>query len=191
MKQCCRCLIEKAVDDFGINRATSDGRQYACKICIRKAEMSWSKRSPEHKAKRTKLKVAKDAKRRQEDPVFREYRLEATRKYRGKFPERVKVQNRSSKLAMYGLSDEAYNEMRAEQNGLCALCKKRDGGRRGLFVDHDHETGEVRGLLCHSCNTGLGMLGDNVAGLEKAIAYLQGRIVDSKPQHYVPLTFVA
>lgn len=189
MKVCCRCKAEKPMDEFGINRATSDGRQYACKECIHKAERPWSKRSPEHRARQTKLHIAKDAQRRQDDPVFRESRLESTRKYRANNPETVKIQAVKHRLAMkYNLSVEGKEALMEKQNGLCALCRHSDGGKRGLFVDHDHETGEVRGLLCVGCNAALGMLGDNVEGLQNAIAYLQGK---NSQQQFQPLTFVA
>jgi len=62
------------------------------------------------------------------------------------------------------------------QQGLCALCTKalhRESGR-GCHVDHDHETGRFRGLLCGNCNTALGTLGDNVEGLSRALAYVKG-----------------
>jgi hypothetical protein len=46
-------------------------------------------------------------------------------------------------------------------------------GRGTFHVDHCHETGKIRGLLCHSCNTGIGKLGDNLEGLQKAVSYLE------------------
>ena len=55
------------------------------------------------------------------------------------------------------------------QNGVCAVCGV--GGK--LHVDHDHETGLVRGLLCGSCNRALGLLKDNVDSLKMAIDYLE------------------
>jgi len=53
--------------------------------------------------------------------------------------------------AFYGISIEQYEEMLDKQNGLCAICKTPPQTKR-LAVDHDHDTGEVRGLLCHRCN---------------------------------------
>ena len=58
------------------------------------------------------------------------------------------------------------------EDGLCECCRKLP--RSGLNLDHDHATGEFRGWLCHSCNTGIGKLGDSVEGLEQALAYLRG-----------------
>lgn len=54
----------------------------------------------------------------------------------------------------------------------CELCAGQPG-KRGLFIDHDHDTGVFRGWLCQWCNSALGTLGDNIAGLEHALAYLK------------------
>lgn len=71
----------------------------------------------------------------------------------------------------YGVSVDYLLEMRARQNNACALCD-RSGEVARLVLDHDHETGRVRGWLCMPCNTGLGRLGDNSAGLMRALLYL-------------------
>lgn len=77
----------------------------------------------------------------------------------------------------YGITREQYDEMFARQGGLCAICGTDNGasakGTKTLAVDHCHETGEVRGLLCNGCNRAIGLLKDNVAVLESAIRYLK------------------
>lgn len=89
---------------------------------------------------------------------------------------RRKIQRRHK----YGLNDDKFKEMLSEQAGLCACCgiSLDEGWTQNhkpnkLVVDHDHATGVVRGLLCTKCNKGLGLLGDSVEGLEKALAYLK------------------
>ncbi len=77
----------------------------------------------------------------------------------------------------YGLSPERYDEMHAQQAGCCAICGKAsnpNGVRSAsrLHVDHDHETGQVRRLLCNNCNRALGYFGDDVATLTSALHYL-------------------
>lgn len=57
----------------------------------------------------------------------------------------------------HGITVDAYQEMFARQRGCCAICDQPQGKRR-LSVDHDHETGKTRGLLCHRCNVALGFL---------------------------------
>ena len=72
---------------------------------------------------------------------------------------------------LYGISEERYTELWAQQGGVCAICLQDDEAK-GLGVDHDHETGEVRGLLCTNCNTALGLLRDRPFLLSRAKEYL-------------------
>ena len=77
----------------------------------------------------------------------------------------------------YGISLRQYQSMLKEQNGVCRICGTDDpkghGSRNGrFFVDHCHDIGSVRGLLCHHCNIGIGAFGDDPVKLSKAIEYL-------------------
>lgn len=74
---------------------------------------------------------------------------------------------------------EAYNQLFKFQNECCAICKQPESvvdpkskKVRRLSVDHCHETGRVRGLLCHNCNRAIGLLKDNVAIIDNIKAYL-------------------
>ncbi len=82
-------------------------------------------------------------------------------------------------LAKYAISLEQYNKMLEAQNGKCAICRsyesrilKNSTKPDSLSVDHDHESGANRGLLCHNCNTGLGKFKDNPELLQVASEYL-------------------
>jgi hypothetical protein len=72
----------------------------------------------------------------------------------------------------YGITEDDYDVMFKEQDGLCAICKQ-PSTHKNLDVDHNHETNKVRGLLCNNCNRGLGHLQDSVLVLESAINYLK------------------
>lgn len=76
----------------------------------------------------------------------------------------------------YGLTREDYEALLEEQGHACAICKTPDDGLWwGVFVvDHDHDTGKVRGLLCSPCNTLLGGARDRTDVLRSAITYLEG-----------------
>lgn len=88
-------------------------------------------------------------------------------------PERIVHKRYAGALRRnYGLSLDEYDALYEAQQGLCAICDRPDPNRR-LCVDHCHETGEVRGLLCSSCNTALGLLGDDVDRLIRAMEYLE------------------
>ena len=76
-------------------------------------------------------------------------------------------------LKKYNLTPEKYAELLNAQKGVCAICggvNKKDGN---LNIDHDHETGRVRGLLCHNCNSGLGMMKDDPEIMTKATQYIK------------------
>ena len=72
----------------------------------------------------------------------------------------------------YGVTLEQYDKMFEGQNGVCAICGGINKSDRRLAIDHNHETGKIRGLLCSNCNTGIGMLKENINILCSAISYL-------------------
>ena len=78
----------------------------------------------------------------------------------------------------FGITPDMYDALVTAQNGCCAICgapetRSRDGITNQLAVDHDHMTGELRGLLCNRCNMGLGCLRESEAVLAGALAYIQ------------------
>ena len=102
-------------------------------------------------------------------------------------PEKYKMLKRKSHLKRYyGITVEQYDEMLKSQNGVCAICGNVELSNRGntlnalsLAVDHCHETGKIRGLLCMDCNQTLGKFNDDPARFEKAAEYLvkNGKVV--------------
>lgn len=83
-----------------------------------------------------------------------------------------KIRNTALKMA-YGIDLSVYNKMFENQMGCCLICNQHQSDlNKSLRVDHNHETGEVRGLLCSNCNVGIGMFKDNPKFLESAIKYL-------------------
>lgn len=87
-------------------------------------------------------------------------------------PEYGRNCSRKSTLAKYGLTPEEYQEMFDAQRGLCAICGRAPEGngvsKHNLVVDHNHDSGKVRGLLCDFCNRGLGIFRDSPELLEEA-----------------------
>ena len=74
----------------------------------------------------------------------------------------------------YGLTAEQYYAILQVQGGRCYICRRATGARKKLAVDHDHRTGEVRGLLCSSCNRDvIGHLREEIAAFERCIEYLR------------------
>ena len=95
-----------------------------------------------------------------------EERLEAQR------AERVRYNKKYYLKKMYGITLDEYDELLEKQGGVCAICSQSCPTGRHLAVDHDHDTGVVRGLLCTRCNIGLGQL-RNITNLARSIVYLQ------------------
>ena len=91
------------------------------------------------------------------------------REYRRKYPERTKGYDLKRRL---GLSLDGYNALVQNQNNLCAICHGPETFNGSLSVDHSHDTGKVRGLLCTNCNRGLGHFKDSLLYLKSAIEYL-------------------
>lgn len=79
----------------------------------------------------------------------------------------------------YGITGEQYDEILLSQNGKCAVCGSEDGKgqlkHQPLVIDHCHQSGVVRGLLCTKCNLGIGNFGDDIDRLKRVVEYLESR----------------
>lgn len=91
--------------------------------------------------------------------------------YASSLPSRRSSRRRRT-LAQYGLTVEDYQAMFDSQDGKCSTCD-HIANRQVLEVDHDHQTGLVRGLLCRGCNSALGAIDDNIQTLRNLIKYLE------------------
>lgn len=96
-------------------------------------------------------------------------------------PERLKLQSaRARKCHLkrkWGMTPEEYENVLVSQGGVCAICGNgsiRDG-HHTFHIDHDHETGRIRGLLCYSCNCAIGHFHDDQSLMKLAIEYLSDR----------------
>lgn len=89
-----------------------------------------------------------------------------------KYCSRTHSQRATYALKNYGMTIEAYNFYWSECGGKCMIDPDHTVGEKGLFVDHDHRTGNVRGLICHLCNTALGAVKDSRVTLIGLIDYL-------------------
>lgn len=72
----------------------------------------------------------------------------------------------------YHISPSEYFEILERQGGRCGVCRSKPETKTALEIDHCHKSGLVRGLLCGRCNTGIGQLADNIAGVLQAAKYL-------------------
>lgn len=91
-------------------------------------------------------------------------------------PEKAKRARRDyAYRTKYGISVDEYEILAGLQNHECKICGASDPERL-LVVDHCHETGAVRGLLCDKCNVSIGRLGDTIESIEKVLAYMKGEL---------------
>jgi len=89
-------------------------------------------------------------------------------------PDKRRAISRRHQVAKYGLSPEEYDNMVAAQKGCCLICGVTP---TRLHIDHDHTTDVVRGLLCNTCNAGLGQFKDSPDLLRAATKYVEERLV--------------
>lgn len=146
------------------------------------------RRSPKYKTLTARCKSCIRERQRvyESAPGRQEAKLERSRQWRQRDPERAFRSQRSARLkSIYGITIDQYDTMLAAQGGGCAICDRKDSGipqRAGrrdcaFHVDHCHETGEVRGLLCRACNSALGNLMDSPDLCRRAARYLDSSII--------------
>lgn len=163
-KTCSQCKEEKSTWDFHLRSRSNDGLAAECKDCTKETKRKYRDKPgvrkkirkyralPENKAKQTALNKKAWA-----APEKRDMHKEASWKFHG-----------------INMTMDIYNQMFAEQHGCCAICGTHQTElKRKLAVDHDHETGEIRGLLCGKCNVALGGCGDNLESVMRFVEYLK------------------
>lgn len=146
-KWCAACETIKPLDAFGSNRSAHDGKQGRCKpCCIASVTASRRKNPTAHRASSRR---------------WREENLEQHADMHARW--------------RYGAEPGSYARMLAEQGGKCAICEATEPGPRlrRFHIDHCHDTGIIRGLLCAKCNTGIGQLMHDPRILEAALVYLK------------------
>lgn len=165
-KVCTRCGIDQPVDAFlKIIRRGKPALSSWCRTCRTEAARQWRASHREQERTTEKRRYAT----RREDEQFLSYRRAYSRERRQ--TDAGKREVRGFRLASYGLSHDDFDQMFAEQDGRCAICGVEP--ERTINIDHCHECGQVRKLLCHNCNRGLGAFGDSIERLRAAVAYLE------------------
>jgi hypothetical protein len=134
-----------------------------------KGPLNWSKnRSKDPEARKAYNAYMVEYRNR---PEVRERMVQYLRKWNGS-PE-GRIRKKVYQLNKYGVTLDEYNLTLVKQGGVCAICKSTDAGRgRDWHTDHCHKTGKFRGLLCCSCNLGLGYFKDNPVFMSEAIKYI-------------------
>lgn len=149
---CTKCKQDKDSSEFHKDKKKVNGLTSWCKDCRNKARKKIYWKDPNSGRNRTK-----------------KYRESLTKEQRYKA-------NRNTKLKQaYGLTHEQVEEMKRLQDYKCYVCNKleSEAGSKGLVVDHNHTTGQIRKLLCNPCNTALGLLNEDVSIFTSLINYVK------------------
>lgn len=167
IKKCNTCGIEQLIENFHRASREKDGHRGECKSCRKnekkyynsekRKQQYWENKEEENKKNRLWWSLHKE---------------EVAERRKSKY-DYTKTKDTYLNWK-YGISMDVYSEILEAQKYRCAICGCDSRlQQKALAVDHDHETGKVRGLLCTSCNTAIGSFKDSVELLYKAIEYLR------------------
>lgn len=175
-KTCKHCQKSKPIETFYLSKYSKDGHRPTCIECWRTIHRRTPEQNREFREKNIDRIRAYDRKRITPEWKRREKSI-YDRKYRHGDPER---QRNWAMKRQFGITLEQYEQMLKDQDGLCAICfqpESRKSNRshkpKNLAIDHCHEIGTVRGLLCQDCNTGIGLFKDSPFLMIKAAKYLE------------------
>ncbi len=192
---CYRCGVEKPIEEFSRSMQRASGYQGTCKVCIyeRRKELAEGKPSPSripksvpgstYRPTRKQLTPTRVCTRCKIERLTEEFPIDRSAfsgrkaickmcyaEYRRlRYEREPHYMMKHFLRSHYGLTVEQLEEMKAAQQGRCAICKKE----ARLVIDHNHTTGQVRNLLCTGCNTLLGLAYESKDHLLSAIAYLE------------------
>ncbi len=164
VKTCPKCGTEKLLNEFHRDSHSKDGLQARCKICKNAESAVWRAANPERVKFHNAAGYAADPEKSKVNSTA----------WRAVHPEKRRIYERRALLKKHGITLEQYDTMFDAQDGRCAICGTDNPRGPGniLHVDHCHNTGVVRGLLCHHCNIGIGNLGDDPKRVMDAAVYL-------------------
>lgn len=161
-KLCKACDTIKPLDEFTNHKGKTHGKGAWCKPCAAAKTKAWREQNPE-KVRQYRIKYQED------NPL---YASRQSKRWRERNPEA----RRSDHLRRhYGIEVQDYDRLLKEQNGRCAICgtTESDSLKQFLCVDHIDSTCLIRGLLCSTCNSAIGLLHHSEELLQSAITYLR------------------
>lgn len=156
MKCCASCKIDKPLTEFYFNSTTNKPHSY-CKVC---------------QLRKGKLYI-------ESNPAARERALNRSRQFRLANPDRVRKQIKNAYYKKnYGITYDEFLSMYEASGGHCTICgadiihKGRNTHKRAV-LDHCHKTGKIRGILCHMCNSSIGLMREDKELVMKVYKYLE------------------
>jgi len=169
VKICSNCKINKSKDDYHKRSKSLDKLDYWCKLCKKKKEQSYNFK-PNYEGNKDCKKCHAN---------LNKINFYKCKRNPDGLENRCKncciERSRNNEIiTRYGIDQLEYEQMFKSQKGKCKICNTSNPGRgkNKMSIDHCHKTGKIRGLLCNSCNNGLGMFKDDPELLVKAMEYL-------------------
>ena len=159
-KTCRICGETKLLGEFYKMAGMRDGHRNECKVC------NLAQRRDRYDSKQAVARVQR----------WREANPERYASYRRQYaarPERKRAMRDLYYRRTFGISADDFDALLAQQGGGCAICGKQPERAASLHLDHCHDTGAIRGILCLSCNQGLGKFREDADLLDAAARYLR------------------
>jgi hypothetical protein len=147
MKTCTNCHNCKDLSEFGPCRGTKDGLKTQCRGCLSEKSRQW----------------------RQEN---KDRARSSWKRWAERHPEKEKIRVRRYLARKRGIPAHLFESIEAAREGKCQLCGCLSEEGKVHCLDHDHATGEFRGVICRRCNTVLGLVKDDASILTRAVDYL-------------------
>jgi len=171
-KYCSACKQIKPVDCFYRRRDRPCGHSAKCKTCRNAYHASYIKtpkgqRSIKESSRKYWLKYGKQY---SQDPV-KKAAMNAAALRHSRSEKGIRARRNRHLRAKYGITLAEYEQLFKSQNQACAICGYQ-GTTRKFHLDHNHRTGNVRGILCNPCNGAIGLMQDDTKRLQQAIEYL-------------------
>jgi hypothetical protein len=177
IRVCITCGESKPVEEMALR---SGRPRNQCKKCKNAHQRAWVAQNPERAARITDRarkwrrnnpdRTAEYTRRKSAKPGFREEKREYMRGYYANLDTSEKRDRHYRRR--YGISLAEYDEILLAQCGVCAICAEPPTDDEPLVVDHCHDSGQVRGLLCSTCNLAIGYLKDSPDYMLAAAAYI-------------------
>lgn len=175
MKNCKSCFKQKELTEFYKNNYSADKLAYECKDCYNHKLREKRKKNPEpFKLANKRAYEKKREERIRKQKEYNEKNPEVRKNWYNKNIENIRKYNKQYDLKKkYNITLEDFNLMLKIQNYCCKICNYEFDNKKIAHVDHNHKTGKVRSLLCHNCNTSLGLMKENKNYISNLIKYLK------------------
>lgn len=180
---CTKCNSEKSITEFRKDQHNSTGYHVHCRTCFNLSQKNYREKNRQavneyannyYKQNAERIKARRKLKREgKPTKEFHSTRVFDSDAYYNREGWKRSREKSWKQRGIIGMTYDLYEKMLVDQDYKCVICNAEYSDTKKLHVDHCHNTGKVRGLLCNNCNNGMGKLGDSIERLESVINYLK------------------